>query len=61
MSFLYSIMSLILIILALGIPIAITILLLRHFNKHPRTDEDYLLEKIRELENRIEILEDNFD
>ncbi len=60
MSFLYSFMSLILIILALGIPIIVTILLLKYFNKHPKTSHDYLLEKIRELEDRIKILEDNF-
>lgn len=58
MSILYSIMSLILIIIALGVPIIITILLFRHFNKEPRTNQDYLLEKIRELESRIETLED---
>lgn len=52
-------MSLILIILALGIPVIVTILLLRYFNKYPKTNQDYLLEKIRELENRIKILEDN--
>ncbi len=60
MSFLYPLMSLILIILALGIPIIVTILLLRHFNRYPKTNQDYLLEKIRELENRIRVLEDKF-
>ncbi|MFW5649705.1 MAG: hypothetical protein ACOCG5_11525 [Candidatus Alkaliphilus sp. MAG34] len=60
MSFLYSFMSLVLVIFVLVVPVIITILLLKHFNKHPKTDQDYLLEKIRELENRIENLEDNF-
>lgn len=59
LSFLYSFMSLILIILALGIPIIITILLLKHFSKQPSTEQDYLLEKIRELESRIKALEDS--
>lgn len=58
-SFIYSFMSLILIILALGIPIVITVLLLKHFSKQPSTEQDYLLEKIRELEGRIESLEEN--
>jgi len=53
-------MSLVLVIFVLVVPVIITILLLKHFNKHPKTDQDYLLEKIRELENRIENLEDNF-
>lgn len=51
-------MSLILIAIALGIPVVITILLLRHFSKGPSSHEDYLLEKIRELEGRIKALED---
>lgn len=58
LSFLYSFMSLILIAIALGIPVVITILLLRHFSKGPSSHEDYLLEKIRELEGRIKALED---
>ncbi|MBU5677169.1 hypothetical protein KQI88_12175 [Alkaliphilus sp. MSJ-5] len=58
MSFLYSFMSLILIAIALGIPVVITILLLRRFGKAPSSHEDYLLEKIRELEGRIKALED---
>jgi len=51
-------MSLILIAIALGIPVVITILLLRRFSKGPSSHEDYLLEKIRELEGRIKALED---
>ncbi|QUH20085.1 hypothetical protein [Alkaliphilus sp. B6464] len=51
-------MSLILIAIALGIPVVITILLLRRFSKEPSSHEDYLLEKIRELEGRIKALED---
>ncbi len=58
LSFLYSFMSLILIAIALGIPVVITILLLRRFSKGPSSHEDYLLEKIRELEGRIKALED---
>lgn len=58
MSFLYSIMSIVLIVVALGIPIVITVLLLKHFGKQPNTNQDYLLEKIRELESRIKALED---
>jgi len=51
-------MNLILIFVALGVPIVITILLLKRFGKQPNSHEDYLLEKIRELENRIKVLED---
>ncbi len=58
LSFLYPLMSIILIIIALGIPIVITILLLRRFSTKSNSHEDYLLEKIRELENRIKALED---
>jgi len=41
----------------MAIPILITILLLKRFRKQPNSNEDYLLEKIRELENRIKALE----
>jgi len=51
-------MNLILILAAMGVPIVITILLLKRFGKQTNSHEDYLLEKIRELENRIKILED---
>jgi len=44
--------------IVLGIPVVITILLLKRFGKQPNSHEDYLLEKIRDLENRIKILED---
>ena len=57
MSFIYSIMSLILIIIAIGLPLVITIILLKRFGKGPNSHEDYLLEKIRELESRIKALE----
>lgn len=52
-------MSILLIIIALGLPILITILLLKRFGKQPNSNEDYLLEKIRELEGRIKALEDD--
>lgn len=51
-------MSLVVLIIALGVPIIITILLIRHFGKKPNLHEDYLLEKIRELEARVEVLEE---
>ena len=57
MSILFQLMNLILIFLLLGVPVVITILLLKHFGKS-KSKEDYLLEKINELERRIEVLED---
>lgn len=58
MSFIYSIMSLVLVIIAIGLPVIITILLLKRVGRGPNSNEDYLLEKIRELEARIKVLED---
>lgn len=57
-SILFQLLNLFLVILLLGIPVVITVLLLRHFGKNKGKD-DYLLEKIRELESRIEKLEGN--
>lgn len=55
---LYQIFNLILIIALLGVPIVITVLLLQYFGKNKNvSDEDFLIEKIRELERRIEALE----
>jgi len=56
MSILFQLMNLILIFLLLGVPVVITVLLLKHFGKN-KSKEDYLLEKINELERRIEALE----
>ncbi len=49
--------NVLLICLLLGVPVVITVLLLRHFGKG-RGKEDYLVEKIRELEERIRDLEE---
>lgn len=57
MSFLYQFLNLTLIFIALGVPIVIAVILLKRFGKEPNSNEDYLLEKIRELENRIKALE----
>jgi len=51
-------MSLVLVIIVLGLPVIITMFLLKRFGKQPNNNEDYLLEKIRELERRIKELED---
>lgn len=40
----------------MGVPIIITIILLKRFGKD-KNNEDYLLDKIRELERRIDELE----
>ncbi|MCC5911384.1 MAG: hypothetical protein JJT76_13185 [Clostridiaceae bacterium] len=58
-AFVFQFFNLILIIVLLGAPVIITVLLIRHFGK-PKDSlqyEDYLIEKIRELERRIEELE----
>ncbi len=51
-------MSILLVIICLGLPIIITIILLKRFGKAPNNNEDYLLEKIRSLEARIKALEE---
>ncbi|MDR5658703.1 hypothetical protein RH915_04295 [Serpentinicella sp. ANB-PHB4] len=62
MSILFNqILSLILVLALLGVPVVITVLLLRHFSKNsPEAavdKDDYIIQKIRELEQRIEELE----
>ncbi len=52
-----QLINVLLICLLLGVPVVITVLLLRHFGKG-KGKEDYLLEKIRELEERIRTLEE---
>lgn len=57
---LFQFFNLILVVALLTVPVIITVLLLRHYsNKEQPTikNEDYLIQKIRELENRIEELE----
>ncbi|SET28062.1 hypothetical protein SAMN05660297_01896 [Natronincola peptidivorans] len=58
---LYQFFNLILIIVLFAAPIALTVILLRHFGKSKNTvdSEEYLIEKIRDLEKRIEVLEEN--
>ncbi|SNR98685.1 hypothetical protein SAMN05446037_1002243 [Anaerovirgula multivorans] len=58
-STLYQFFNLILIVVLLAVPIVITVLLLRHFGKTKSSieGEEFLIEKIRELERRIEVLE----
>lgn len=53
--------NLILILALLTVPVVITVLLLRHFSRKDKPaiqHEDYLIQKIRELEKRIEELEE---
>lgn len=57
MTILFQLLNFALIILMLGVPVVITILLLRHFGKN-KGREEYLIEKIRDLENRIKDLEE---
>ncbi|SDK02726.1 hypothetical protein [Natronincola ferrireducens] len=61
-SVLFQFFNLILIIALFTVPIVITILLLRHFGKSKNMgeNEDYLLQKIRELERRIDELENKY-
>jgi len=58
---LFQFFNLILVLALLTVPVIITVLLLKHFsNKEKPTiqHEDYIIQKIRELENRIEKLEE---
>ncbi|RQD69940.1 MAG: hypothetical protein D5S00_05175 [Tindallia sp. MSAO_Bac2] len=56
----YQIMNLLLVLLLLGVPVLIAVIVLRHFNKKDdRLErEAKILEKIQELEERIEQLEE---
>lgn len=58
-SIFYQFFNLILIVVLLAVPIVITVLLLRHFGKTKSNieGEEFLIIKIRELEKRIEALE----
>ena len=53
---LFQFFNLILVTVLLTVPVVITVLLLRHFGKAKYTEEGetFLIEKIRELEERIE-------
>ncbi|ABR47396.1 hypothetical protein Amet_1188 [Alkaliphilus metalliredigens QYMF] len=53
-------LSLVLIVLMLGVPIVITVLVIRHFGKKESHNE-LVLNKIIELEKRIEELESGGD
>ncbi|WP_041720414.1 hypothetical protein [Alkaliphilus metalliredigens] len=60
MGILYQLLSLVLIVLMLGVPIVITVLVIRHFGKKESHNE-LVLNKIIELEKRIEELESGGD
>jgi len=60
LSIVYAVVSILLVILCLGVPAIATVFFFKRFGKAPRSNEDYLLEKIRDLENRIKKLEDEF-
>ncbi len=64
MQFFYQIMNLILVVCLLGVPIIVTVLLLRHFSGK-KTDDvdstDFLIRKINELEERVQELENRLD
>ena len=62
MTFAFQFFNLILVIVLLMVPVIITILLLRYFNRK-NTDlqnEEFLIQKIRELEERIQELENKY-
>ena len=62
MTFAFQSFNLILVIVLLMVPVIITILLLRYFNRK-NTDlqnEEFLIQKIRELEERIQELENKY-
>lgn len=52
----FQLLNSLIILALLGAPVVITILLLKRFGK-TRNNEDYLLEKIRELEGKMKELE----
>ena len=57
----FQIFNLILVLALLTVPIVITVLLLRHFSRDKTAtlhNDDYIIQKIRELELRIEELEE---
>ncbi|SFH58177.1 hypothetical protein SAMN05192551_101634 [Tindallia magadiensis] len=58
--FFYQILNLLLVLILFGIPVIITIMVLRHVNKkdNQKEREAKILEKIKELEERIEQLEE---
>lgn len=55
MSALYQLLNIFIIALMLGVPVIITVLLLRHFGKSSPRDE--LIQRIVKLEKRVEELE----
>lgn len=61
-SFIFQFFNLILIIVLLIVPVIITILLLRHFGRSGTTPqgEEFLIAKVKELEERIEELENRY-
>ncbi|SDY32022.1 hypothetical protein [Tindallia californiensis] len=58
--FFYQIVNLLLVLILFGIPVIITIMVLRHVNQkdNQKEREARILEKIKELEERIEQLEE---
>ena len=58
--FLYQIMNMLLVIVLLGAPVAVAVLIFRHFNKKEKMMEleARLTSRINELEERIERLEE---
>ena len=62
MTFAFQFFNLILVIVLLMVPVIITILLLKYFNRK-NTDlqsEEFLIQKIRNLEERIQELENKY-
>lgn len=62
MTFAFQFFNLILVIVLLMVPVIITILLLKYFNRK-NTDlqsEEFLIQKIRDLEERIQELENKY-
>ncbi|KAB3537716.1 hypothetical protein F8154_02590 [Alkaliphilus pronyensis] len=54
----FQFMNLFIVILLMGVPVVVTVLLLRYFSKKASYgDENFMIQKIRELEKRIEELE----
>lgn len=60
---LYQIISLILVLGIIGVPILVTVILLKRYGtKNDNLNSlDILVTKINELENRIQVLEDKLD
>ncbi len=64
-SFIFQLFNLIIVLAVLAVPIIITVLVLRHLSSRGDSLDEYeqelLTDRIRELERRIEILEDRWE